>query len=1023
MSTSNIFSNVFIYGNCTVQGTFTSLGGSAVSQWTTSGSTIYYSSGNVGIGTAAPVSTFEVTGTGFPGTALTRTAAGDNYGVGIQYSLISNTGSFRGYYARAFGGSLGTIATTNQNQANGYFGIDVANAGLFASDTYGYAGVQFYVAPTISVFNTRVGIGTTNPGSLLTVSGGGSFGSGYNAFTAPTNGMIVQGNVGIGTTNPGVNALQVTGNVVTSGFTSNATNTVFNFDTLTVPFLNATQVGVGTTAPDNTIDAVGSIVAAPVTFLGASNYGLFFRRGFSTSNFYNCSVMAYDHSGDTYPDGISINGYDGVSICTGANTRQERVRVLGTNGYVGIGTASPNTTLDVNGILTTRSDIFTTPASTTLYSNTFTVRWNDSTSAAVGTPKIIINSNGINAGSPQTLVMGVDGGAFGQTAYLDTQRGGVSATTPLAFRMNGTEYMRVHTNGNVGIGTTSPSTALQVNGGQISVPSFVSSPGSPYTTGQQFYFAFNGNLTDSQSGVATTTFGTQGGFVNSAAVRFNGSYYFTFPNSLVTSVVSQTVAFWWCPLSTALQTLFSFSSGAGAVNMNIDVVSGKINAYIATPNQWTVAALGSGAVAPPLGTWVHVALTCSATAATLYYNGVQVDQQTGTYTNGGFGTSTVYVGTNGDGQSRRANCLLDELRVYNIVLTAVQVATLYSSTTFTVNGVSGGSLLTNSIGVGVTPPLNSFDTSGAVAIGSYAGVNQAPNGGLICSGNVGIGTASPGASKMFVYSTVSASTTNSILSIGDTVGYGNGTGDMTVLSGLYSSLGSTNNIVNQIGKTNDTNSYFYGYNGAGYFWISRYGYNPGNGLVVNNGFVGIGTTSPQQALDVVGNIRMNSYMLPYVQYGSASGNYYFVIDFGGATGYHTYVITLRFNQTNATGGSMYFYARDTATTQMSTNEYSETYFRAGQYSTGNSSVIATNNEQTTDGTSRLQIEQSIGTGGRCNYMFDTVYCWANVGQTRCISQGWFSGGNGQIRSITIYNTGGTAYLQTANWTIERFYTS
>jgi hypothetical protein len=86
-------------------------------------------------------------------------------------------------------------------------------------------------------------------------------------------------------------------------------------------------VGVGTTVPDNTIDAVGSIVAAPVTFTGASNYGLFFRRGFSTSNFYNCSVLAYDHNGDNNPDGISINGYDGVSICTGANTRQERIRV------------------------------------------------------------------------------------------------------------------------------------------------------------------------------------------------------------------------------------------------------------------------------------------------------------------------------------------------------------------------------------------------------------------------------------------------------------------------------------------------------------------------------------------------------------------------------------------------------------------------------------------------------------------------------------------------------------------------
>jgi hypothetical protein len=249
---SNVFSDVYISGNCTVKGTITTLGSGT--QWTTVGSGIYYNSGNVGIGTITPVAALEVTNSTFPGTVLTRTTAGDNYGVGIQYSLISNTGSFRGYYARAFGGSFGTIATSNQNQANGYFALDVANAGVFASDT-ALTAVQFYVAPAVSVFNTRVGIGTTNPGSPLTVSGGVGIGTGYTAFTAPTSGLIVQGTVGIGTSNPGTNALQVTGNIATSGFTSNATNTVFNFDTLTVPFVSATQVlastnvGIGTTNP------------------------------------------------------------------------------------------------------------------------------------------------------------------------------------------------------------------------------------------------------------------------------------------------------------------------------------------------------------------------------------------------------------------------------------------------------------------------------------------------------------------------------------------------------------------------------------------------------------------------------------------------------------------------------------------------------------------------------------------------------------------------------------------------------
>jgi hypothetical protein len=228
---SNVFSDVYINGNCIVKGTITTLGSGT--QWTTAGSAIYYNTGNIGIGTATPGQLLSLNN----GNIL---LAG-TWTAGTTYSLIGYNTDKR----LEFNYSNGTVIYDNNAflvRTGGSSG-SIGNLGLYQNAT-GY-----------------VGIGTTNPGSLLTVSGGVAVGSGYQSTLAPTNGLIVQGGVGIGTTNPGVNALQVTGNVVTQGFTSNSTNTVFNFDTLTVPFVNATQIGIGNTAPTALLDIRGGSIS------------------------------------------------------------------------------------------------------------------------------------------------------------------------------------------------------------------------------------------------------------------------------------------------------------------------------------------------------------------------------------------------------------------------------------------------------------------------------------------------------------------------------------------------------------------------------------------------------------------------------------------------------------------------------------------------------------------------------------------------------------------------------------------
>ena len=51
------------------------------------------------------------------------------------------------------------------------------------------------------------------------------------------------------------------------------------------------------------------------------------------------------------------------------------------------------------------------------------------------------------------------------------------------------------------------------------------------------------------------------------------------------------------------------------------------------------------------------------------------------------------------------------------------------------------------LGIGTSAPKNALDVSGGIAVGSYAGVNTGPTNGLLVSGQVGFGTASPGANN------------------------------------------------------------------------------------------------------------------------------------------------------------------------------------------------------------------------------------------------------------------------------------
>ena len=105
--------------------------------------------------------------------------------------------------------------------------------------------------------NGNVGIGTTSPGSLLTMQGGASTASLLNIASSTGNSVLFignNGNVGIGTTSPG-SLLTMQGGASTASLLNIASSTGNS-----VLFIgNNGNVGIGTTTPSSKLQVVGDI--------------------------------------------------------------------------------------------------------------------------------------------------------------------------------------------------------------------------------------------------------------------------------------------------------------------------------------------------------------------------------------------------------------------------------------------------------------------------------------------------------------------------------------------------------------------------------------------------------------------------------------------------------------------------------------------------------------------------------------------------------------------------------------------
>nr|WP_272151362.1 hypothetical protein [Tenacibaculum aiptasiae] len=290
--------------------------------------------GNIGIGTVAPQSKLEVHHSGLRSVHINPQNQLDvtgNSSITIKEFVPSIE------FQDSSDSSSDAVAFVNGNRfyVGKKTGVKITNSSLF----------------NVGLNDGYVGVGTNTPSEKLHVNDG-------NLLVTPKNdnessilrlneyrggslldfsevgdaGLLKVGYYGLNQDRVEINGGASNTGAEIKGFDN--TTTKFQFKTNGSSFLNGGNVGIGKTTPTEKLHIEGNLLID--AFEKGNESGIFFREGFSQSNKYNLSILAYDHNGSS-ADGLSVNGFDGISFSTGAGTRNERMRIK-QNGNVGIGT-------------------------------------------------------------------------------------------------------------------------------------------------------------------------------------------------------------------------------------------------------------------------------------------------------------------------------------------------------------------------------------------------------------------------------------------------------------------------------------------------------------------------------------------------------------------------------------------------------------------------------------------------------------------------------------------------------------